>query len=205
MGVEIPRVSFAVLENNRFREWNCSVNRRLPCLSISRPGRDQKEKEEDTRFYKATPSVGTTKSYATLVRDSSEVEVQEKPYKPTHSPKVKRRIFGEESEQPKAEKGERRSSRIKTKVVSQDKVDALGLRPPQVLQVTKPGHEPLDLYNYHAPQGGGSMPGFSGRHALGVTRSLAASLPIIPLRTRRSLEIRMPTAPSSVSFTPDAI
>jgi len=178
---------------------------RVPSLSISRPGRDQKEKEEDTRFYKATPSVGTTKSYATLVRDSSEVEVQEKPHKPTHSPKVKRRIFGEESEQPKAEKGERRSSRIKTKVVSQDKVDALGLRPPQVLQVTKPGHEPLDLYNYHAPQGGGSMPGFSGRHALGVTRSLAASLPIIPLRTRRSLEIRMPTAPSSVSFTPDAI
>ena len=42
MGVEIPRVSFAVLENNRFREWNCSVNRRLPCVSISRPGRDQR-------------------------------------------------------------------------------------------------------------------------------------------------------------------
>src|SRR5260370_36951522 len=91
-------------------EWKAIVtSEKLKDLEI-------KEKEEDTRFYKATPSVGTTKSYATLVRESSEVEVQEKPYKPTHSPKVKRRIFGEESEQPKADKGERRSSRIKTKV-----------------------------------------------------------------------------------------
>jgi hypothetical protein len=39
------------------------------------------------------------------------------------------------------------------------------MRAPQILAVTIPGHESLTIFNYHAPQGGGSMPGFSGREA----------------------------------------
>jgi hypothetical protein len=62
--------------------------------------------------------------------------------------------------------GPRRSTRKSKPRLDQSKVDSVGLRAPQVLQMVVPGRQPVDIYNYHAPQGGGTGNGmFSGMQA----------------------------------------
>lgn len=106
---------------------------------------------------KATPSTGTNRYYNTFVRDDSGLTVTVLPYEPSSSQAFCDRVC------PPATTS--RSGRVTQKPVDQAVLSMAGLRPPQVLQVSSDGHQSVTIYNFHAPQGGGSAKGFSGRDA----------------------------------------
>jgi hypothetical protein len=108
----------------------------------------------------AKPQVGMTRSNVVLVRRDSKVGIMKRSYRPSQSLSVQKFILGNPSTTTT------RSGRTVKPRVNEDLVNYLGLRPPQPLELTLEGHQPVSIYNYHAPQGSGSGgPDFSGMDA----------------------------------------
>ncbi|MCC6393013.1 MAG: hypothetical protein IT167_20610 [Bryobacterales bacterium] len=118
-----------------------------------RPQRGQEEK-----IIKASTPTGTDKADMVLVRPW--VKWTEIPYEPEANPDVQKYVNEQLNNTPPDEMA------LKTVV------EQMVLRPPQELQLQFPGHEPLNLFNWHAPQDGTSVLVTQDRmHAWG-TRSM---------------------------------
>ena len=133
-----------------------------PIVTSEKPTDLSIRETDKTAPHTAVPAVGFNRSYIALTNTHSELRVQANPFLPTQSSSVRSYFFGEEktNAQPTGETLQRKSVRAKRTKVSDDKVNQLGLRAPQVLEVTVPGRKSLTIYNYHAPQGSGSAKGF---------------------------------------------
>ena len=107
--------------------------------------------------HRAVPSVGMARFNVALRRKSASMIVSERPYKPSESKGVKAYVT-QGFQAPARAPGKR----VVKQPERQTRIHNLGLRPPQALELTLPGHQPVSIYNYHAPQGGGSSQGFSG-------------------------------------------
>jgi hypothetical protein len=109
---------------------------------------------------RAVPAVGFNRTYNTFVREGSGVRCRPKPFRPTQSPTLMRKI------RPSIQTADA-GRRPRKQPINDERLNLLGLRPPQVMEITKQGGsaEAVVLYNYHAPQGSGSALGYSGMDA----------------------------------------
>ena len=104
------------------------------------------------------PSVGIKRFNVLLKRKiETDITLQERAYTIETSQKIEDKIIGTPIQAP--------GKRVIKPKVNLDGLNKLGVRRPQWVELTMPGHIPVSLYNYHAPQGGGSEQGYSGRDA----------------------------------------
>jgi hypothetical protein len=105
-------------------------------------------------------SVGRSSFNVTLKKASAKnFTLTPRTYDPATSKSVKEKLL------PKVEKQDP-TKRVRKPIINTHETDKLGVRCPQKLELTMPGHHAVSVYNYHAPQGGGSMQGYSGKDAI---------------------------------------
>jgi endonuclease/exonuclease/phosphatase family metal-dependent hydrolase len=136
-------------------DWEVKVTQEKPAAAGIKRKRGNDEKE-----YKVTPNCGVGRFYATLKRRKiAKLQVETRLYLPADSEAVHDFIFGKESESGvgPSTQGVRRSSRTKQiPAENLPNLGALGVRGPQCIEISQTGFRPVTVFNYHAPQGGGS-------------------------------------------------
>jgi hypothetical protein len=90
-------------------------------------------------------------------KTATDIKLQERAYTLETSQSIKDKFLGKVVQIP----GKRP---IKPKV-DLSELNKLGVRRPQKIELTMPGHHAVSLYNFHAPQGSGSKVGYSGMDA----------------------------------------
>jgi len=104
------------------------------------------------------PSVGVKRFNVLLKRTSAtDIDLVQRPYTLETSQKFKDKFIGKAVQDP--------GKRVRKPPVNLSELNKLGVRRPQKVELTMPGHNPLSFYNYHAPQGSGSAQGYSGMDA----------------------------------------
>jgi hypothetical protein len=89
---------------------------------------------------------------------ATDITLKARAYYPDQSPAVKQYCF------PDA-KAPEPGKRVRKAKVDLDLTNKLGVRGPQWVELTIPGHHAVSVYNHHAPQGNGSEQGYSGMDA----------------------------------------
>ena len=103
-------------------------------------------------------SVGIKRFNVLLKRaDATDIDLVERAYTLETSQKFKDEFIGTPVEEP--------GKRVRKPKVDLSKLNKLGVRRPQNIELTMPGHMAVSFYNYHAPQGSGSAQGYSGMDA----------------------------------------
>jgi endonuclease/exonuclease/phosphatase family metal-dependent hydrolase len=124
--------------------------------------------DREGKVYPVAPNCGVSRFYATLKRRKiEELQVNEQLYLPANSQAVKDFIFPKESESGAASstQGVRKSTRTKhIPAGNLTNLGCLGERGPQCIEISQTGFRPVTVFNYHAPQGGGS----GGRNQSGM-------------------------------------
>jgi hypothetical protein len=101
-------------------------------------------------------SVGRCSFNVTLKKkDAKHFTLKPRTYAPETSKSVKEKLL------PKIQKQDP-TKRVRKSPINLDETNKLGVRCPQKIELTMPGHQAVSLYNYHAPQGSGSKLGYSG-------------------------------------------
>jgi len=104
------------------------------------------------------PSVGVRRFNVLLKRKSATgIGLAECPYTLETSQKIKDEFIGTPVQEP--------GKRTRKPRVDLSKLNKLGVRRPQKVELTMPGRDAVSIYNYHAPQGSGSALGYSGMDA----------------------------------------
>jgi endonuclease/exonuclease/phosphatase family metal-dependent hydrolase len=135
-------------------------------------------KDRDGKLYPVAPNCGVARFYATLKRrkrDKLQVNDEVLPYLPENSQAVKDFIFPKESESGagSSTQGVRKSTRTKhVPAENLPNLRCLGERGPQRIEISRPGYMPVTVFNYHAPQGGGS----GGKNQSGMDASKGHSI-----------------------------
>ena len=108
---------------------------------------------------KKVPPSAEKKNFNVLLKRKSatDITLQERDYTIETSQKFKDIFIGTPAQAT--------SGRVRKPKVDLDEFNKLGVRRPQKFELTMPGHHAVAVYNYHAPQGGGSELGYSGRDA----------------------------------------
>jgi hypothetical protein len=101
-------------------------------------------------------SVGRCSFNVTLKKKKSKhFTLTPRTYAPETSSTVKARLIPEAANQDP-------NKRARKATIDLNQTNKLGVRCPQKVELTVPGHQAVSLYNYHAPQGSGSKVGYSG-------------------------------------------
>jgi hypothetical protein len=104
-------------------------------------------------------SVGRGSFNVTLKKkDADHFSLTPRTYAPEKSRSVMAKLL------PKPEKQDP-NKRVRKPKINLNETNKLGVRCPQKVELTVPGHQAVSLYNYHAPQGSGSKLGYSGMDA----------------------------------------
>ncbi|MBV8279427.1 MAG: hypothetical protein JO170_29765 [Verrucomicrobia bacterium] len=104
------------------------------------------------------PSVGVRRFNVLLKRKSAtDINLVQRPYTLETSQKFKDKFIGTPVQEP--------GKRVRKPRVDLSELNKLGVRRPQNVELTLPGHDAVSFYNYHAPQGSGSAQGYSGMDA----------------------------------------
>jgi len=109
------------------------------------------------KTYTPVQGVSSGRTYIAAVRKGSAVDCTKLDYNPEHSESVKKALGGAQATTSRG--------RTTTAPINDAVLKSLGQRPPQLCVLKLPGYEPVDFYNNHAPQGGGSEKGYSGMDA----------------------------------------
>jgi hypothetical protein len=151
------------VEDTVGKDWEVNVTQEKPAAA--------KIEHRDGKVYPVVPNCGVARFYATLKRRKTEkLQVSVQPYEPENSQAVKDFIFPKESDSgagPSTE-GVRKSKRVKYMPAENlTNLGCLGERGPQCIKISQTGYLPVTVFNYHAPQGGGS----GGRNQSGMDAS----------------------------------
>lgn len=98
-------------------------------------------------------------NYLTIVKKSDDVKVAVGVFRAKDSPAVQE--YMESSRSVSVSR-----SRSTASPVAPDRIRELGARPPQKLKLTVKKRQSVTIFNNHAPEGGGSANGYSGRDAI---------------------------------------
>jgi hypothetical protein len=109
---------------------------------------------------KVIPMLGQKRFNVVLKRKSAtDIDLQERSICTTveNSQKFKDEYIGKTVAEP--------GKRIRKPKIDSSKLNQLGMRSPQLVELNVSGCVPASLYNFHAPQGSGSAVGYSGMEA----------------------------------------